>query len=209
MLVCRIFPSALPSLSFFIIKLLINYSLDSKAVKCSSSDFICQRSFWLLQFVQLQIAPIVQTCSWLLMWCAKAPVEQPLLESTTQEQQVSRRPVGCFHKLEGLLLQFGIPLWAGYLLVLPSSFCNTVLLRCATEITPAGGTCCLWGFFKVPGHYWDSRQTLVLKISLQILEILWLFQLSALLKNLCCVSKLKESFFFSTCWYFPAIVSRT
>lgn len=39
MLVCRIFPSALPSLSFFIIKLLINYSLDSKAVKCSSSDF--------------------------------------------------------------------------------------------------------------------------------------------------------------------------
>lgn len=114
---------------------------------------ICQRSFWLLQFVQLQIAPIVQTCSWLLMWCAKAPMEQPLLESTTQEQQVSRRPVGCFHKLEELLLQFGIPLWAGYLLVLPSGFCNTVLLWCATEITPAGGTCCLWGFFKVPGHY--------------------------------------------------------
>lgn len=83
-------------------------------------------------------------------------MEQPFLESTTkaaQKQQVSWGPLGCFHKLEGLLLQLGMPLWARYLLVLPSSFCNTVLLQCAAEITPAGGTYCLWVFFKFAGHY--------------------------------------------------------
>lgn len=80
---------------------------------------------------------------------------------------------GLFPQVKELLLQFGIPLWAWYLPVLPSSFCNTVLLQCATGITLAGVTCCLWGFLNVPGHYQDSWETLlVLKISLQILEIL-------------------------------------
>lgn len=146
MFVCTIIHSALPSLSFFYLYL-INFFLDPKAVKCSFFKLlsICQRSFWLLQFGWLQIAPIVQTCSQLLMWCGKASMMIPLLVNTLQKQQVSRRPLGCFHKLKELLLLSEIPLQFGTFLCCPPASA-AVLLQCATEIILAGRNCCLWFF---------------------------------------------------------------
>lgn len=103
-------------------------------------------------------------------WCGVGkPLMRPLLVST---QQVSRRPLGCFHKLEELLLQSGIPLWLGTFLRCPPAsaalfYCSVLLkLLLLAELVARG-------FFKVPGRYQNSRQTLaVLKTSLQILEIL-------------------------------------
>lgn len=175
MLVCRIIPSALPSLSF----LLLNYLLITPWIvmllnTAHQTLNLCQRSFWLVQFVQLPIAAIVQTCSWLLMWCGKALMEQPFLESTTQEQQVSRRPLGCFHKLKGLFLQFGNPLWAWYLLVVPSSFatlfyCSMLLkLLLLAELIACG----LFFFLGSWALLRESADLSCMENLLEILEIL-------------------------------------
>jgi len=161
-------PSFLP-FPFFICILLITFWILRLLYTAHQTRSICQRSLWLLQFVQLQTDPVVQTRIQLLMWCGKASTMRPFLVSTPQEQQVSQRPLGCFHKWKKLLLQSGVPLWLGTFLrslQLPQSS----LLQCATEIALAGRTCC-----PCLACCWNSRQTLaVLKISLQMSETLCL-----------------------------------
>lgn len=82
-----------------------------------------------------------------------------------------------------------VPAWVALQLLDKTLFYCSVLLK--LPLLVACGV-----FFKVPGHYQDSWHAhFILRTSLKILKILRLLQLFALLKNLCCVSKLKESFF--------------
>lgn len=134
MFVCVVIPSALPSLSFFYLYL-INYSLDPKAVKYSSSNY------------KYTPEKLLASAIWRASYCPRCPNLQSaidvvweslsdvclLLVCTPQEQQVSWRPLGCFHKLEESLLQSGIPLWLGTFLRCPPAsatlFSCSVLLK--------------------------------------------------------------------------------
>lgn len=126
----------LPFLPFpFFYLYLINHSLDPKAVKYSSSNY------------KYMPEKLLASAVWRASYCPRCPNLQsaidvvweslsdvcPLLVSTPQEQQVSWRPLGCFHKLEESLLQSGIPLWLGTFLRCPPAsatlFSCSVLLK--------------------------------------------------------------------------------
>lgn len=111
----------------------VNYSLDPKAFKYSSSnyDYMSEKplasSVW--QPSNCPPRPNLQLAID-LVWESLDAVSSL---STPQVQQVSRRPLGCFPKVEELLLQSGMPLWLGIFLHCPPAsaalFCLSVLLE--------------------------------------------------------------------------------
>ena len=144
MFVCVIIPSAFPSLSFFY-SYLINYSLDPKAVKYSSSNYeytpekLLASSIWPASNCpccpNLQLAIDV-------VWESLNDASSPC-KHTTGTASVTET-LGCFHKLVELLLQSGIPLWLGTFLRCPPAsatlfYCSVLLkLLLLAELVACG-----------------------------------------------------------------------
>lgn len=189
-----------PPFSFlFIIKLLINYSLDCNAVKYSSSNF----EFMPERLLACSICPASN--------CCHCPNLQLAIDVVWESPDGATFPWEHNTGTAGVTETFGLfpqaeraisAVWEPSVGLVPAcgalQLCNTVLLQYAIEITLAVG--CFFFFLGSWALLRESADLSCMENLLEILEILWLFQLSALLKNLCCMSKLKESFFFSTHW---------
>lgn len=149
---------------------------------------LCQRSFWLLQFVQHQLSEPAAG-----HWCGVGKPRWSNLSLRAQHRTAGvMETFGLFPQAKGVVFA----VWDPSVGLVPAFVALQLLQYCFI-------TMCHWNY---PLKFLGTTKTagthfLCLKISLQILEILRLLQLSALLKNLCCVSKPKESFFFpSTHW---------
>lgn len=153
-----------PSFSFpFSIKLLINYSLDSNAVKYISSNF----EFMLEKLLASSICPASNCCHCSNLQLAIDVVwESPDGATFPWEHNIGTAGVmetfGLFPQAERAVSVVWDPSVGLVPACVALQLCNTILWQYGTEITLAGRTYCLWFFFFLAHErYWESKQTLL------------------------------------------------